>query len=464
MSAVAILSLSACAKGEGSNILPDGKYSDTDYPGKGYTDQDYLALKHLLVNLNAGESKELDIESYPASYALTQLEFVSKNSSIATVDANGVVTGVSQGYTDIEVNSKDGSFSNNIRVIVSKRSSAAESKDVIDPIKAEYAKEDHVAPKKVIRYEYSVESYECEGVRDHAMESYEIMAFDAETGYFSVEGPTAYFKTPYGDPEVKDGKWIFYPINQGIKTRLIHITSTAKNYFDINTAAYSGDYEQIIRDIMNFFFVSGEKILDNQILDPFDGASNFKYIDNSDTLLYAVDDKSILYELTENGSDTTDADDEINYYDIPADTWGGAQLNPYGLLDCYCDESRMFEYGFKPSEEELTINVNGVDVTKTYYDWAVALDGTGAEYSAAKADKETRLTILAAVELALCKQYRFVSVYARSEAYLMSYKVDQGVDEYVPVMGYGGIRYYKFNYSDAEWADYIKNNKLDYRK
>ena len=150
--------------------------------------------------------------------------------------------------------------------------------------------------------------------------------------------------------------------------------------------------------------------------------------------------------------------------DLIYTTWGGAQLNPYGLLDCYCDSSRMFEYGFKPDTEELTINVNGQDVTKTYYDWAIALDGSGAEYSAAKADKDTRLTILAAVELALCKQYRFVSVYARSEAYLMSFKVDQGVEEYVPVMGYGGIRYYKFNFNDAEWADYIANNKLDYRK
>ena len=151
--------------------------------------------------------------------------------------------------------------------------------------------------------------------------------------------------------------------------------------------------------------------------------------------------------------------------DLIYTTWGGAQLNPYGLLDCYCDASRMFEYGFKPDEEKLTIDVPGVgEVEKTYYDWAVALDGSGAEFSAAKATKEQRLTILAAVELALCKQYRFVSVYARSEAYLMSVKVDQGVEEYVPVMGYGGIRYYKFNYTDAEWANYIANNKLDYRK
>ena len=319
MSAVAILSLSACAK-KGSDLLPDGKYGETDFPGKGYSDRDYIALKHLLVNVKAGESKQLDVETYPTSYALSSLEFVSKNASVATVDASGVVTGVSNGVADIEVKAKDGSFSNNVRVVVSSKSSAAGSQAVIDSINAKYNDASYKAPTKVIQYEYSVESYECEGVRDHAMESYEVMAYDAEEGYFFVEGPTAYFKTPGGAPEVKDGKWIFYPINQGIKTRLIHITSTSKNYFDINTAAYGGDYDRIIRDIMNFFFVSGEKILTN-LLDNFEGKSNFKYIDNSDTNVFAVDSSSILYELVENGSNqVVDADDEINYYDIPADT------------------------------------------------------------------------------------------------------------------------------------------------
>ena len=319
MSAVAILSLSACAK-KGSDLLPDGKYGETDFPGKGYSDRDYIALKHLLVNVKAGESKQLDVETYPSSYALSSLEFVSKNASVATVDASGVVTGVSNGVADIEVKAKDGSFSNNVRVVVSSKSSAASSQAVIDSINAKYNDASYKAPTKLIRYEYSVESYECEGVRDHATESYEVMAYDASEGYFFVEGPSAYFKTPGGAPEVKDGKWIFYPINQGIKTRLIHITSTSKNYFDINTAAYGGDYDHIIRDIMNFFFVSGEKILTN-LLENFEGKSNWKYIGDSDTNVFAVDSSSILYELVENGSNqVVSADDEINYYDIPADT------------------------------------------------------------------------------------------------------------------------------------------------
>ena len=347
MSAVGILSLSACAKkGSGSDLLPDGKYSETDFPGKGYADRDYIALKHLLVNLKAGESKQLDIETYPDSYALNSLEFVSKNAAVATVNDAGVVTGVSNGFADIEVKAKDGSFSNCVRVVVSTKSSAAGSSAVIDSINAKYSDPSYVAPTKLIRYEYSVESYECEGVRDHAMESYEIMGYDASEGYFFVEGPTAYFKTPHGAPEVKDGKWIFYPINQGVKTRLIHITPTSRNFFDINTAAYDS-YDAIIRDIMNFFFVSGEKILTN-MLEDFEGKKTFGYVSDSGTTVYAVNNDSLLIDLTEQGANqVVDAEDEIEYYDIPAGT--------------------VYSYDFREQIFNHNARARGVDIDMVMY-------------------------------------------------------------------------------------------------
>ena len=344
--AISIVALSACGKG-GDVIPKDGKYAETDFAGKGYSNKEYLALKHLLINLKAGESQQIDVESYPTSYALNSLEFASENQAVATVDASGNVTGVSNGVTDITVSSKDGSFSNRVRVVVSTKSTASGSSDVIDAINAKYADASYKAPAKMIRYEYSVEEYACEGVRDHAMESYEIMGYDKEEGYFFVEGPTVYFKTPHGDPEVKDGKWIFYTINQGIKTRLVHITPTAKNYFDINTAAYAGDYDHIIRDIMNFFFVSGEKILTN-MLEDFEGKKTFGYVSDSGTTVYSVNNESLLIDLFEQGANqVVDADDEINYYDIPADT--------------------VYSYDFSEKILNCNARARGVDIDMTMY-------------------------------------------------------------------------------------------------
>ena len=111
LSAAAIVSLSACQK----QAIPEGKYSETEFAGKASSDKDYIALKNLLIHIRPGESQQIDIETFPASYALSELEFVSLDSSIASVDANGIVTGVKNGMADVQVNSKDGSFSKRIR-------------------------------------------------------------------------------------------------------------------------------------------------------------------------------------------------------------------------------------------------------------------------------------------------------------------------------------------------------------
>jgi hypothetical protein len=49
----------------------------------------------------------------------------------------------------------------------------------------------------------------------------------------------------------------------------------------------------------------------------------------------------------------------------------------------------------------------------------------------------------------------------------MSYQVDYVTYEYNTFMGYGGIQYMTYNYSDAEWVDYVaanaNNGELNYK-
>ena len=47
-------------------------------------------------------------------------------------------------------------------------------------------------------------------------------------------------------------------------------------------------------------------------------------------------------------------------------------------------------------------------------------------------------------------------------ASLHSQKVNYATYQYVMNVTFGGIRFYTFNYDDAEWADYIANNTLQY--
>lgn len=147
-------------------------------------------------------------------------------------------------------------------------------------------------------------------------------------------------------------------------------------------------------------------------------------------------------------------------FEIIISTWGGSSMDPYGIVECYCDEDVMFEYGFKPNSEQLTIEVNGQAITKTFNEWYHAL--VNGEYAAADAD--TRLAILAGIELGILETYNCTPIYYRTVASLSSQKVNQGAEEYVQIVEFGGIRHRTFNYTDAEWEEYCKgqNNQLTY--
>lgn len=147
-------------------------------------------------------------------------------------------------------------------------------------------------------------------------------------------------------------------------------------------------------------------------------------------------------------------------FEMIMSTWGGSSMDPYGIVECYCDEDTMFEYGFKPKSEQLTIEVNGQAITKSFYDWYQAL--VNGEYAAADAD--TRLVVLSGVELGILQTYNCTPMYYRTATSLLSQQVNEGAEEYVQIVEFGGMRHRTYNYTDAEWEEYCKkqNNQLTY--
>lgn len=141
-------------------------------------------------------------------------------------------------------------------------------------------------------------------------------------------------------------------------------------------------------------------------------------------------------------------------------TWGGDSMNPFGMMECYCKTEKMFEYGFKPEEEKLTINVDGKELTKTFFEWYDALNNK--EY--VTAPMKTRLHIMAGIELGLLETYNCPPIYYRTATSLRSKKIEYGTDTYVQLVGFGGVRDITYNYTDKEWEKYCaeNDNKLDY--
>lgn len=144
--------------------------------------------------------------------------------------------------------------------------------------------------------------------------------------------------------------------------------------------------------------------------------------------------------------------------------WSGATLDPFGMADTWTDSNRAY-WGvwFDASQYDLTINLDGEDITMNARDWALCLNGTmktaqnGKEYNFGygQTSVENRLNILAEIEKFMLTAYNCVPIMQNGSGSLLSQQVYYVVEEYNPMMYRGGIQYMKYNYNDAEWAEYV---------
>ena len=119
------------------------------------------------------------------------------------------------------------------------------------------------------------------------------------------------------------------------------------------------------------------------------------------------------------------------------------------------------------AKDIVTMSLGGDGSGQRGGNWTYELN-TGA-YSAARADATTRLNILSACESYLVGKYNFVTWGARQSVSIESYRVSEGTNNYVQIVGFGGIRKLKLTKSDADWSNWVSSNLgsdgfIDYNK
>jgi hypothetical protein len=107
-----------------------------------------------------------------------------------------------------------------------------------------------------------------------------------------------------------------------------------------------------------------------------------------------------------------------------------------------------------PERETVTISVNGEDITDTYYNWYREI--CRGRY--ASADAGLRCSLLAQMEYAILAEYNTTPIYYRTSASLRSRRIMEGSDKYIRFVGFGGVRFMRFLYSDTEWDAYVAEN------
>ena len=168
--------------------------------------------------------------------------------------------------------------------------------------------------------------------------------------------------------------------------------------------------------------------------------------------------------------------------DLSFSAWGGSAFDPFGVIySCYIDPNNTNNYGFDATAKtiKVSVEVKAGDVLTgfvgtvdtTLYDLASWLGNNqdNKYYTSAannlyvkfgavgKASKDVKVRAMAVCELAQLEQVVNIPIYYSYVNSLHSAKYNNGTDEYLQLIGFGGIRYVTYNYDDDQWAAFVKS-------
>lgn len=139
--------------------------------------------------------------------------------------------------------------------------------------------------------------------------------------------------------------------------------------------------------------------------------------------------------------------------------WAGSKDDAFGLLEVFVNANYQYDAAwFDSTANYMTLTLGGEELTFNLYDWFRVLTGTevdGYNFGPGMASVEDRLAILAGAEKELMLNYNHIPFYEGGSMFLLSQKAYYVIDEYNSKLERGGVRYLRYNYTDAEWADYV---------
>lgn len=325
-SVLALTSLAGCSEEAsavfGPTVIPEADKSEklennpAIYP-------DELLMNHRVASLLVGEKYELK-PMRQFNYEIANVTYTSKNPAIATVDANGEITGVKGGETEIVCADKNNpDFSATVKVIVSPKINQSTATELADEIKAQ-TKDAEEARNTLIDFElYEKTIYKVSGEGENRVK--ELQSYDRYDQRMTISVDDAYFRIWETDAEIRttDGaidftnyEWIFYT-NAFFDTYIYHQTGDVKNYFPVATQSYmDGNRIDPLNAILDNLFVSGSEILTNTLsqskVTRITGSLG-SGTSGSNRILGSLGDGQVVFQSTDNFEDTADQDDESRY-------------------------------------------------------------------------------------------------------------------------------------------------------
>ena len=158
--------------------------------------------------------------------------------------------------------------------------------------------------------------------------------------------------------------------------------------------------------------------------------------------------------------------------------FSGNPFNPFDIVGSFVDPTNNLNYhtywDTTKVDLELTMPAGdyegaGQTIKMNLKNWYDCLNGLAAQnndtykynWDAGIAPADVRLEILAALEEQVLTKCYSVMLIGEYNGSLLSPKFSYGSYDYNTFMGFGGMRYLVVNYTDAEWAAYVKANNND---
>lgn len=276
-----------------------------------------------------------------------------------------------------------------------------------------------------------------------------------------------------------------YHLAQGLKEEL---SSTEEGHLK---AGDTLTLEFRVYDDSSDTTIAMHQFISNQWSELFQEACKAIKADSGSASLLAGGDVGIKIQLTKDEDYYTSA---VNgAYEMIFSIWGGAAIDPYGLMQVYLDSTftKNCEYGFKGNQDKEYLNIdldgdgkiNEATERKTYDAWYHEMNDTllegefsdeakvenpdaehKEEHEKWKEVHEKRLTILAGTEAGVISRFETIPVVARGTSSLTGFKVENATKSYVNLVGYGGIRFLSFNYNNGEWSQFCKEHNNDLKQ
>ena len=152
--------------------------------------------------------------------------------------------------------------------------------------------------------------------------------------------------------------------------------------------------------------------------------------------------------------------------------WTGSALDPYELMEAYISPNYQYDPSTDYSKLPLTVAVAENVYTAPVTHWLAIMNGqsrtvtdpNGLEMTYAATAQADRLAILSALEGAVLGNYNYIPIMDDGEGFLRGRQINYRTEDYIYPLGYGGVKYFTYAYSDQAWDAYVSQSGglLDY--